>query len=58
MSTGLGKWVFLIGAVIVVIALIRLLWKNYKHIREQKKIYLKYIGVRIITLLAVLVVFK
>jgi uncharacterized membrane protein YidH (DUF202 family) len=58
MNTHFGKRIFLIGVIIALLALGKLLRKNFKSIREEKKIYLKYVGVWIAVLLGVLIVFK
>ena len=58
MNTHLGKRVFAIGVIIFIVALGKLLWQNYRKVREEKQHYVKYIGIWLIALLAVLVVFK
>lgn len=60
MSPGVGKYVVLIGAVIVIIGIIHMVLKSKKTptIRSDKKRLLTYIGIRGLTLLATVVVFK
>jgi hypothetical protein len=58
MNTHLGKRVFLIGAIVAIIGLIRIFQKHGKRFFQEKTHYLKYIGVWVVTLVAVLVVFK
>jgi len=58
MNAHLGTRILGIGLVIVVIWLIRLLQKHGKRFLQERSHYLRYIGVWLITLAAVLVVFK
>ncbi|MCX6822574.1 MAG: hypothetical protein NTX91_01065 [candidate division SR1 bacterium] len=58
MNAHLGTWIFGIGAVILAVGLIRLLQKHGKRFLQERSHYLRYIGIWLITLVAVLVVFK
>ncbi|MEI7562710.1 MAG: hypothetical protein WCJ39_03165 [bacterium] len=58
MNPSLGKWVAIIGFLVVLFGLCRLALRHGKDIWKEKKSYVSYIGIWALVCLASLIIFK